>query len=329
MKGAAMKSDAMKADAMNATMVTLALILAGTAGLGGCAHGSDSEPPPPGDVGPPVSSYRIPAEGPRGMIHLVSLGRLALPAGTGQPRIYLHLRLAAVNGSDDRSWIFDPREQLLRDGDRALPPSFAQGSTGQPALVLARGARGFLDLYYPVLTPTGQEPARVALAWRLRRGNQLIAQATEFQRSTGDAGHTEYQPADGDHLALGMGSASWWWNDYYFWHDSRGWWPYPQAAFSRRYPHHRERWEAQRQQRQQQEERDAALVTRNDAGVYWRGLRGTEGPDAVIPETSSWRGTPSNTTNSSAVSDSTSQSGGAGNAGGGDGKSSWRGGSGR
>jgi hypothetical protein len=289
----------------------------------GCAHQTDVVPPLPAEIGPPVSSYGIPAEGPRGTVHLVSLGREVLPTASGEARVYLHLRLAAINGSDDQTWILDPREQLLRDGAQILAPAFAESSTGEPRATLGRGARGFLDLYYAMVTPAGKEPARVSLAWRVRRGDQLFAQATDFERSGPDAGYAYYQPNDREHVAFDKGTGSWWWSDYYFWHDDRVWWPYQQAAFSRRYPRHREQWVAARQAHQREYAERQAVSQPNDGG-YWRGIGQNLSQTTV--DNSNWRGVPERpSVASSPVVDSSSGTSGTS---GGDGKSSWRGGSG-
>jgi hypothetical protein len=313
----------MKAKAKNTAIVALGIVL----GTVGCAHQSpnDIAPPLPAEIGPPVSSYRIPADGARGTVHLISLGREVLPTGTGQPRVYLHLRLAAINGSDDETWLLDPREQLLHDGTATLAPAFAESSTGEATAILARGARGFLDLYYPMFTPAGKEPARVSLGWRLRRGDQLFAQATDFERSHQQDGYAYYQPADREHVAFGKGTASWWWSDYYFWHDDHGWWPYQRAAFARRYPRHREQWTAaeQAQLRARAEYAERQAVSQRDDGVYWRGIR--RDLSQASDDSTNWRGVPERpTVTSSPVTDSSSAAGSAG----GDGKSSWRGGSG-
>jgi hypothetical protein len=313
------------------TAAKRAVLLLVTSLSAACAHGSEA-PPLPNDVGPPVSIYPILAPTPRGMVHVISLGREMLASDPQHPRSYLHLRLAAVNGSDDQTWSFDPREQVVHDGDRMVPPAFSESSTGQPVVTLGRGARGFLDLYYPTLAPAGKEPARIALAWRLRRGSEhqtMVAANTEFSRVPDESSSAVYQPADEEHLVAGLGSRSWWWNDYYFWNDQRGWHPYRQSDFHRRYPNHQAQWDAERRR---QATAESELVTRNTDGIYWRGPRGDVGNTVSSPsvETSSWRGTPpSESVSSSPISTPTSSgSSAAPSGGGGDGKSSWRGGSG-
>jgi hypothetical protein len=320
------------------------LILLPVLAASACATTDAPRVPPPADpTGPPVSSYRVPADGPKGMVHVVSLGRETLPAATGQPRVYLHLRLAAVNGSDDQSWMLDPREQLLTDGQRTLPPAFSESSTGTPVVQLARATRGFLDLYYPVLTSSGPEPARVTLAWRLRRGEQMVALSTDFERGLEhSSGYAYYRPADEAHLATGMGSGSWWWSDYYFWHDDRGWWPYRQRDLYRRYPHHRQQWHAERERQSGPDQGGLATSARHDSPDSWRGVpRETPRRDFNADGTSGWRGSPPEqpSVSNNAVSDpppSPSTSDNSGSSAGassssssaGDGKSSWRGGSG-
>ena len=310
----------------------------------GCAGGLASGVPPESDnIGPPVSSYGVPAKAPRGRVHVVSLGRETLPTGTGQPRIYLHLRLAAVNSSDDRLWILDPREQLLgdgADGNRQLAPAFSQSSTLEPAMKLARAERGVLDLYYPMLTSKGKEPARVTLAWRLRRGDQMIAQATDFDRSVERGpGYAYYQAADQAHLATESGSEAWWWSDYYFWHDDNCWWPYRQTDFFRRFPDHRRQWQAERERLHERERGSSDLASRSSgSGESWRGSSSSVRSDFNSDGTSAWRGTPREETVSStrasvsSASEPSSSSSGGGSSsssgGGSDGKSSWRGGSG-
>src|SRR5205814_698948 len=105
-------------------------------------------------------------------VHVMSLGVEQLPVAAGQPSSYLHLRIAAENTSDAVTWTVDPNEQTLGAG----PPSFAEASAGGPVLTLAKGARGYLDVYYPATAAGG----RVALAWKVRRGTEVASGSTEF-----------------------------------------------------------------------------------------------------------------------------------------------------
>src|SRR5688572_6725570 len=107
------------------------LLLAALLGPAACAHGERSATPVPvaAETGPPVASYDIPAQGtqaPKGMLHVVSLGIEALPAGpNGEGAPFLHLRLAALNGSDNAIWFLDPTEQLVTAAGVNVPPTFA------------------------------------------------------------------------------------------------------------------------------------------------------------------------------------------------------------
>ena len=296
-------------------------------------------PPPLEDTGPPVSSYGVPAKDPKGMLHVVSFGLEPLPTGPdGQAQAYLHLRLAAVNSSDAEVWRLDPNDQLLLHGDRELPAAFAEASTGGPVLALARATRGYLDVYYALVNPAD---SKLTLAWRLHRGSAELAQSTDFLRipSERSPSYAYYQPADVPHVSSGMGLGSWWWTDYYFWNQGPCWWTYRRADFDRRYPDHRGRWLAQ-----DGRTRSVAANSSQESESYWRGASLEPTPfDRGV----GWRSSPSEVgwsqTYQVAPPAPSVESGGApagsspvstgapvsNPASGGDGKSSWRGGTGR
>src|SRR4051812_18478173 len=161
---------------------------------------------------PPVSTYPMPANDPKGTVYVMSLGPERLATGNNAQSLFLHTRVAAENKSDDLTWKVDPNDEVAGFGNGApVAPAFAEVSTGGPipVLTLTKGQRGHLDLYYP-LPPTG-EPPRVALNWRLHRGDEVLAQTTSFERTQppGNTGYAYYRPYGPDvHLAIGY---DWWW----------------------------------------------------------------------------------------------------------------------
>jgi hypothetical protein len=200
----------------------------------GCAYDSgyyerSYYPPPAAETAPPVSTYSIPANDPRGSVHVLSLGNEQFP---GQSTSYLHLRLAPENRSDDVAWTVDPNEQTLAGPSGSVKPSFAETSTGTPVLTLTKGSHGYMDVYYPA-------PAagtRVSLAWKVRRGTEVASGSTEFDRvASTQTAYANYEPVAGPNVYVGLG---WWWPSYYWWGDPYWWgwggpwyWHYPYYGF--------------------------------------------------------------------------------------------------
>jgi hypothetical protein len=210
-----------------------------------CAHQAPPVAPLP-DVapnGPPVAMYKLPARGPRGVVHVVSLGVRALPGADGERAAHLMVRLAAVNGSDELRWMLDPNHQLLRIAGRDVAPAFAEATPANPigpVVILERGQRGHLDLYYRLddtAAPT------LSLRWQLARGKKptqkVEALATELRRIEGRTAYAYYQPSDASHISAGLGMGAWWWQDHYFWQSDGCWWSYPRASFHARNPGYR------------------------------------------------------------------------------------------
>src|SRR6185295_4216995 len=180
---------------------------------------------------PPVSSYSIPQTDPKGSVHVISLGTERLPVAAGQPDSFLHLRIAAENRADDAPWTVDPNDQTLASGGGSLPASFAEASGGGPVLTLAKGAHGYLDVFYPAPPPAPGAATRVSLSWKIHRGNEVVPGSTDFDRiATPDPAYSRYEPVAGPHVYVGMGLGWWWWPDYYAWGGpwwGRPWWGYP------------------------------------------------------------------------------------------------------
>jgi hypothetical protein len=197
----------------------------------GCYHQSleyGAAMGPGGNEAPPVSTYNIPPTDPKGTAYVMSLGPERLPAPAGQAQDYLHVRLAVENKADDVPWQVDPNDLTVSwGGNEAVPASFAEASTGGPVLNAAKGARGSIDLYYP-LPPQG-EPPRVVLSWRVRRGGEAFAQSTNFERRMINegtySGYGYYRPY-GPEITYAMGWG-WWWPSYWGWWGWGWGWGYP------------------------------------------------------------------------------------------------------
>jgi hypothetical protein len=216
----------------------LGLLVAATAASGCALDNAYERGAPAGEnTGPPVSSYSVPSNDPRGSVHVISLGAERLPVQQGQPDTYVHLRIAAENRGDDAVWTLDPNDQALTHAGGSVPAAFAEASTGGPVLTLKKGAQGYLDVYYPA--PPANGPPRITLAWRLRRGDEVVPGTTDFDRvASPQPGYASYyQPVQGPHVHVGLGLGWWWWPDYYFWNYGPYWYPYP-----RHYGYYRPYW---------------------------------------------------------------------------------------
>jgi hypothetical protein len=197
----------------------LSMLAATTAG---CAFETYEHEPayPAQEAGPPVAIYPVPPGAPRGSVNVMSLGIERLPVPAGQPDSFLHVRIAAENTGDDVPWLLDPNDQVLTAPGQSAAPSFAEGSAGGPVVRLAKGARGYLDVFYPA-PPVNQ----VTLAWKLHRGNEVVPGSTALDRVTApDQSSVGYEPAYGPQVHVGIGLGWWWWPDYYLWWHGPFWW---------------------------------------------------------------------------------------------------------
>lgn len=202
----------------------LPLVVAALAAAGGCAFGPQTAYVPVGvqrsPLTPvPVAPYALDGDQDKGTIEVLSLDGERLPVGWSLPELYLRLRLVAHNKGDGSAWRLDPNEQLLSYGGGMVAPAFAKTSAAHPVLSVAKGGRGWLDLYYPL--PESHDPPEVTLWWRVRRGAAAFRHTTHFTRVRGrdlprepdvipliTNHHDPFLPSG---LALG-----WWWPDYCF-----------------------------------------------------------------------------------------------------------------
>lgn len=274
---------------------------------------------------PPVSTYPMPPTDPKGMVYVMSLGPERLPTAGGAQALFLHVRVAVENTSDDTPWQVDPNDEVAGFGNgTAVPPAFAEASTGGPVLNVPKGGRGHMDLFYPL--PSQGEPPRVALSWRVHRGSEAVAQTTSFERSApaqadngygggyggggyGGGGYaSSYDRPYGPDVRLSVGFDWWWpWGLWGGW----GWgWPYrPYYAF----PFYQRPYYGYRG--------GYAPAYR---GGYAPGYRGGYGGRWVAPPVGgNWRGTAPSSSGTPLVIPR-SNGGGGGN--GAAGKSGWRGG---
>jgi hypothetical protein len=150
-----------------------------------------------GFTGGAAVGYRIPAGAPTGEVEVLSLGAADLPVPNllGTER-FVHVRLAAANKADDRPWVLDARDQTFATTalGAGVAPRYAQpeGGSGEPRLVLKKGERGALDLFF---LAGHQDPESLALRWRVRRGGEAVAGTTVFEQlpaPAGELGPTAY-----------------------------------------------------------------------------------------------------------------------------------------
>jgi hypothetical protein len=194
---------------------------------GGCAHAEEVAAPIP--EAPLGSSYRIPAAEPHGTVNVMSLGAEQLSVPSGQPNTYLHLRLAVENESDTVAWTAAAADQTLSMQGASLSPAFGEASGGGPLLTVQPHGRGTLDVFFALAG--GVEPPALSLDWRVRRGSELVAQTTNFQRPTSVATYNQYgqygpySPLPGPAFYLGVGPA--------WWYDGWGWYGAPFAYRTR------------------------------------------------------------------------------------------------
>jgi len=262
-------------------------VLGAVATASGCAYESayysstTAYPSNQGDpsnqaAAPPVSSYSVPPTNPKGSVHVISLGVERLPVAAGQPDSYLHLRIAAENKSDDAAWTVDPNEQALAAGGGTMQPAFAEASGGGPVLTLAKGAQGYLDVFYPA--PPAGGANRVTLSWKLRRGNEVVPGSTDFDRiATPDPVYSRYEPVHGPHVHVGVG-LGWWWPDYYWgWGWGGPWWGSPWWGYPRYYGFYGRGYYG-------------GYYGRGYYGGYYGSGRGYGGGRTYAPSSGTWRG---------------------------------------
>jgi hypothetical protein len=345
----------MRSAASWAARAATAAVVAAGGGAAGCAttvyHPVDAVRAAD-DPRPAAITYGIVGKNGKGQLHVFSLGGKKLPVGPSGASVYLHLRLAAVNAGDDLPWVLDPNDQHLGLDGRMEPAAFSTTSQGRPVLWLARGASGYLDLYYPL--PDIGDPPRVTLAWRLRRGTAAAAQVTEFVRVSGrkidgfalassGGGRSEifYHHYTGAHWGMG-----WWWPEScLWWHDWHG----GHGLVAGRYYDDGQRWQQHPTPRTLERQRvvaEAASRSSQDwdrSDTSWTNGGSRSGGGYGSSDTSHWRNpggsssysSSSSSSASSSSSSSSAESSGGGSPGGGSAptfapgdaaKSGWRGG---
>lgn len=201
---------------LRSTRSRVPLLLASA--LVGCAHRAATGPAPVSDEqGPSALTYALPEGAPEGTLYVMNLGADMLPVEGGSAP-YLHMRLAAHNERGAQPWLLFGRSQVayFTGHGQAVAPQFAEGSGATEPLQVAAGARGHVDLWFPV--PAGADPQRVTLAFRVQRGADLLAErhATFERVQVAGTQTVYYRPVGyvGMNLAFGPG---WWWGPYYGW----------------------------------------------------------------------------------------------------------------
>ncbi len=223
--------------------------------------------------GPATASYPIPGKDAKGRFHVVSLGGETLAVAQG-PSFYLHVRVAAENEGDANPWTVGAHEQSLSiGGGQPALPAFAQSSAGGPTLTVAPGARGFLDLYFAL--PDQVFPPTTALSWQLHRGDEVIAQTTEFLHASGaDPQHPYYRPVYRQGITMAFGPTWWWYGDYWGGYGGFGPWWYRPYGYYPYYP----RYYSGFGNRGYYGGRYFAPAPRGGGGNFWRGSAPSAAP---------------------------------------------------
>jgi hypothetical protein len=164
----------------------------------------------------PAASYPIPTPNPKGMVYVMSLGGEPMAAPSGARELFLHLRVAAENKSDTTAWTIAAQDQVVNLGGAPLRPTYAQSSISGPALTLAQGQHGYLDVFYPL--PSQGNPGQATLSWQVHRGSEVSAANTSFQLvPSQSADYVEYRPAG---VTINYWPEWWWGLGFY----SPWWW---------------------------------------------------------------------------------------------------------
>jgi hypothetical protein len=217
-----LSEEAMNATTMKVFFGAVALAAAGCA-TEATAYGPGSEPQYNEQQAPAVP-YPIPAADPKGTAWVMSFGAEPMPAPSGTPGFYLHLRIAAENRSDAAVWTIDTRDQVVNLGAATVKPTYAESSAGGSVLTLPQGQHGTLDVFYPV--PAQGSPGQASLLWQVRRGSEPVTGTTPFEMVPNQSSdYVEYRPA-----GVAVDWWPWWWWGVgfspWFWGPGWGYYPY-------------------------------------------------------------------------------------------------------
>jgi len=173
--------------------------------------------------GVPVARNPVPPERPQGSVETASFGVTLLQQGdVALPA--LHIRMTVSNDGDSTPWQVDTRRQTIDiAGQGRATPLFANADAkSMPILLIPRGQKRVIDLYFP-LPGTVKDASglpKFDLLWHVETPERLVSSRTSFERM-------ELEPVDMYAGYWGMGWPSWsgygpfWWYDPFF----------PSAAF--------------------------------------------------------------------------------------------------
>ncbi len=126
--------------------------------------------------------YTSPQPRPRGSVHVVSGAVTEMqPLGDERTVQVLQVRLLLTNLADDVPWVLDTNDVVVwLEGGTWCHPAFANADAcAPPVLVVPRGARQLVELYYPLpASPSGRPAPAFSVAWLVQTGAGPLRQQT-------------------------------------------------------------------------------------------------------------------------------------------------------
>jgi hypothetical protein len=126
--------------------------------------------------------YASPQPRPRGTVQVVSGSVTEMqPLGEERTVPVLQVRLLLTNLADEVPWVLDTREVVVwLAGGPLCRPAFANADAcTPPVLVVPRGSRQVVELYYPLPpSPDGRLAPTIHVAWLVQTGVGPLRQQT-------------------------------------------------------------------------------------------------------------------------------------------------------
>ena len=136
--------------------------------------------------GLPASRIDIPPEQPNGSVQITSGGIAQVKPDAGGKVDVIHVRMVVSNDNDPTPWTVDTSQQILEIPKlgRSAPLFANSDARTMPKIVVARGERHVIDLYYPV--PANMKESKLPefdVVWNVVTGTRPIASRTVFDRA--------------------------------------------------------------------------------------------------------------------------------------------------
>jgi hypothetical protein len=188
-----------------AVLGSITMIALGTpAGVASAASTGVAEPDPSADI------YAVPQARPAGMVGVLSFGVESLTIAPRVSRDYLHVRIAVQNDEGSAPWTLVAGEQQMRGGSASLPLAFADSSDGRPFVTVAKGERGWIDLFFAV--DRNVAPRRLDLQWTVDLGSLTERHETMLDREQ-QATSVYYGPEPSRDARFVAAGPTWWYQD--------------------------------------------------------------------------------------------------------------------